>query len=203
MDADQETAVSLTGSAIDLMQPDRTAGSRPESYEASFTGDREAAIQAQPRRLQPRSLPSKAATATRMPTPESRATFRSYWKAAHEAAEEMVRAAERNDCMGLAIAADNLELALAKLWDVREGRDIDWKTILNHMQGMMRVFFLERRAESLSAEQCRKIETLTRHYLGPATKSTDDLNEAIRLIEDSGFDPYAAISGDDSTLDGE
>jgi hypothetical protein len=106
----------------------------------------------------------------------------------------MVHAAERNDRMGLAIAADNFDQALANLWCLRDGRDIDWKTILNHVQGIMRIFFQEKRAESLTVEQCKNIATLACEYLGPATKSTDDLNEALRLIVDSGFDPYAAIS---------
>jgi hypothetical protein len=201
---DQEMAVSVSGSAIELVQSDRTAGRRAESYDLYFTGDRQAAIQTLPRGLQPQSTQrSKTPTAIPMPTAESRATFRSYWKAARDAAQAMVHAAQRDDRMSLGIAADDLELAMAKLWDIRQGHDIDWKTILNHMQGMMRLFFQEKRAESLTTEQCKNIAILTCDYLGPATKTTDDLNEALRLIEDSGFDPYAAISGDLSTLEEE
>jgi hypothetical protein len=108
----------------------------------------------------------------------------------------MVEAAEVDDRMRLGIAADDLEHALAKLWDLREGRDIDWQTILNHAQGMMRVFFQEKRAECLTADQCKSIARIVADYLGPATKSVDDLNEVLRLIDDAGFDPYAAISAD-------
>ena len=108
----------------------------------------------------------------------------------------MVGAAELDDRMSLGIAADDLEQALAKLWDLRDGRDIDWQTILNHMQGLMRAFFQEKKAECLNVEQCKKIARLVQDYLGPATKSIDDLNEVLRLVEDAGFDPYGAISAD-------
>jgi hypothetical protein len=116
------------------------------------------------------------------------------WNAGQEAAEAMLHAAEAGDLMGVAIAAEKLDDGLGKLWELREDRDIDWQTILNHMQGMMRAFFLEKRAETLTAEQCKRIVALVKDYLGPATKTIDDLNEALRLIEDSGFDPFAAIS---------
>jgi hypothetical protein len=82
---------------------------------------------------------------------------------------------------------------------MREGRNIDWQTILNHMQGVMRTFFLEKRAETLTADQCKRIVELVKDYLGPATKTIDDLNEVLRLIDDAGFDPYAAISGEPVT----
>lgn len=98
--------------------------------------------------------------------------------------------------MGLVIAADNLEVALDKLWGLRAVRDLDWRTILNHAQGMLRQAFAEKRVEQLTPEQCRSIQTIIDRYLGPATKSVDDLNEVVRIIEDSGFDPYYAISGD-------
>src|SRR5207249_9395451 len=118
------------------------------------------------------------------------------WKAAQEAGDAMVRAAETDDLMSLGIAADDLDQSLANLWDLRDGHDIDWQTILNHLQGMMRVFFQEKKAECLTIEQCKSIAGLVRDYLGPATKTIDDLNEVLRLIDDAGFDPYAAISAD-------
>jgi hypothetical protein len=197
MISNQEKPVSLGPGAMEIMQTERTAGRRTDSYDVFFTGDRAAAIQTQPRQIQQRSKKlGKSAPATLMPTAESRAAFRSHWKAAQEAAEAMVGAEALDDRMSLGIAADDLEQALAKLWDLRAGRDIDWQTILNHMQGMMRLFFQEKRAERLTAEQCKTIARLVKDYLGPATKTIDDLNEVLRLIDDAGFDPYAAISAD-------
>jgi hypothetical protein len=193
---DQERAVSLGPGAIEVEQTERTAGRRSDSYEVS-TGDQVAAIQTQPREVLQRSKkPVKPPPATGMPTAEARAAFRLHWRAAQDAANGMVKAAQRADPMSLGIAADDLEQALARLWDLRLGRDIDWQTILNHAQGMMRLFFQEKRAECLTADQCRSIARLVNENLGPATKTIDDLNEVLRLIDDAGFDPYAAISAD-------
>ena len=61
---------------------------------------------------------------------------------------------------------------------------------------MLRQFFAEKKVEQLTPDECLSIRDIVDRYLGPATRSNDDLNEVIRLIEDSGFDPYAAISGD-------
>jgi hypothetical protein len=63
----------------------------------------------------------------------------------------MVQAAASKDLAGLGIAADDLDQALAKLWELRSFRDLDWKTILNHVQGMMRRFFAQRRVETLDS----------------------------------------------------
>lgn len=193
---EQEKAVSVGAGAIEIRPTERTAGRQADSYEVCFTGDRAAAIQVQPRQVQRSKGRGKSAPATMMPTAESRAAFRAHWKAAQEAADAMASAARRDDRISLGIAADDLEQALAKLWDLRDGRDIDWQTILNHAQGMMRLFFQEKRVERLTTEQCRNIARLVKEYLGPATKTVDDLNEVLRLIDDAGFDPYAAISAD-------
>lgn len=139
---------------------------------------------------------SKDSTSSARLGPEMRVAFREYWKAALHAASQMHEAAKCEDSMGVFTATDDLEVALAELWKRKEARDIDWQTILNHTQGMLRQAFFEKRVESLTQEQCDSIRELVDRFLGPATKSTDDLNEAIRLIEDAGFDPYFAISGD-------
>src|SRR5437899_3970186 len=116
---DQEKAVRLGAGAIDMMQTERTAGRRADSYDFVFTGERAAAIQTQPRQVQQRSKRTgKYACATGMPTAESRAAFRLHWKTAQQAADAMVGAAELDDRMSLGIAADDLEQALAKLWDL-------------------------------------------------------------------------------------
>lgn len=154
--------------------------------------------QARPRQVEPRTrtLGKAEHLAVALPTTEFRVAFRLHWRTAQKAANAMVEAATTDDRMGLGVAADNLDQSLAELWNLRGGRDIDWQTILNHMQGMMRTFFGEKRAESLTVEQCNAIANLVKDYLGPALKTVDDLNEALRLIDDAGFDPYAAISAD-------
>ena len=96
----------------------------------------------------------------------------------------------------LANAADELDIALAELWKLRSTRDINWQTILNHAQGMVRIAFAEKRIEQLTPEQCSTIRAIVDHHLGTATKTVDDLNEVVERIEKAGFDPYGAISGD-------
>jgi hypothetical protein len=98
--------------------------------------------------------------------------------------------------MGLLRAADDLEQALAELWDLRAARDVDWQTILNHTQGLLRQAFAAKRVEGLAPEQCRAVREIVDRYLGPASRTPEDLVEVLRLIEDAGFDPYGAISGD-------
>lgn len=128
--------------------------------------------------------------------PENRTAFRCWWKNAQKAAESMELAAIGQDLMQLANAADELDVALAELWKLRSTRDINWQTILNHAQGMVRQAFAEKRIEQLTPDQCAAIRSIVDHHLGTSTKSIDDLNEVVELIEKAGFDPFGAISGD-------
>jgi hypothetical protein len=200
MAAELEQPVTIAGGASQIDLPEKTGGAKSPSYLGPATGEGvwvDQAVIDRSLRMQRRpAAKGKNSQAKPLPTPEARRAFRRHWNAAEAAAEAMLQAAEAKDLMGLGIAADQLEQTLGDLWDLREGRDIDWQTILNHMQGMMRTFFLEKRAETLTAEQCKKIVALVKDYLGPATKTVDDLNEVLRLIDDAGFDPFAAISGD-------
>lgn len=129
-------------------------------------------------------------------TPEIRGALRRAWKKAREAAEQMEQGSAGDDPMNLAIGADELAIALEDLWALRAARDIDWRTILNHAQGMLKQAFAEKRVEALSPDQCAAIRLLVERHLGTATKSADDLAAAVELIEKAGFDPYAAISAD-------
>lgn len=185
--------------------PYGTTATISDYYEEAGTGERVRAIRALPHagRSQARPSPRESrATPSALPTPEIRAALRAYWKAAQESAEGMVQAADTKDLMELGIAADNLDHALAKLWELRAHRDLDWRTILNHVQDTMRQFFVRKQVEELTRGQCLIIRTIVKDYLGPASKSPADLNEVLRLICDAGFDPYGAISGD-PVVDGE
>jgi hypothetical protein len=146
-----------------------------------------------PRQKRPAKARSKPESVT---TPEARAAFRAAWSEARAAAAELLQATKEDDPMGRVIAADDLEQALAKLWAQRSGRDVNWQGILNHAQGMLKELFAEYRMEALSPEQGAVIREIVENYLGPATKSTGDLSEVIRLIADAGCDPFYAISGD-------
>jgi hypothetical protein len=200
-DAGNSNQVSIVQAVRAFEAGGIVSGPGPTAYGAALTGE---PIQPVVQGDRPRSKgPGKRAASNQPGNPEHRAATRSAWQAGRRAAEEMLAAAQRDDVMDLAVAADNLDLALGKLWGLRAARDVNWKTILNHAQGMLRELFTVRQVERLTAEQCRAILELVDRYLGPATKTIDDLNEAVRLIEDAGFDPYAAISGDPAGGDDE
>lgn len=195
--SDSETALSVNPSVVAFAAGDITGDRRGDgSYDVCFTGDKRPNVISRPRDVLRHRRASDKAAPLDLATPEYRATVRSFWRSAQEASESIVQAAVADDQMGLAIAVDDLDKRLADLWSIRHGRDINWVTILNHLQGVMRLAFLEKRVEKLTIAQCRSIARLVKDYLGPATKTTDDLNEVLRIFDESGFDPYAAISAD-------
>lgn len=200
MSAEMEQPVTVVHGGRQVGLSEKTGSPKSESYLGTATGEGVWANQVVVDRTPTIALrpPAKrnGNPAKTLPTAGARHAFRSHWNKAQAAAEAMLQAAKAKDLMDVGVAADQLDQSLSELWNLRDGRDIDWQTILNHMQGMMRVFFLEKRAETLTAEQCKRIVDLVKDYLGPATKTVDDLNEVLRLIDDAGFDPFAAISGD-------
>lgn len=178
-----------------IISENLTSGAPSPSYYYGLTG--EVVEPVSPHRPYPR-LWRQAPRREMQPSAgsENRTAFRRWWKNAQQAAESMERAAIGQDVMQLANAADELDIALAELWKLRSTRDINWQTILNHAQGMVRQAFAEKRIEQLTPEQCAAIRAMVDRHLGTSTKSVDDLNEAVELIEQAEFDPYAAISGD-------
>ena len=188
-------AYTIRGGTKPITPENLTAGASPQTYYYGLTGEVPQPVSS------PRQLPRRWGKAPRAETkpsvsPESRAVFRYRWKSAQKAAETMELAATGQDLMHLANAADELDIALAELWKFRSARDINWQTILNHVQGMVRQAFAEKRIEQLTPEQCAAIRAIVDRHLGTGTKSVDDLTEVVGLIEKAGFDPYAAISGD-------
>ena len=98
--------------------------------------------------------------------------------------------------MALAISADDLDLALVELWNLQASRDIDWQTILNHVQGILRQAIAEKTIEQWNPKQCANIRAIVDRHLGTSTKSVDNLTEVIDLFEEAGFDAYGPISAD-------
>jgi hypothetical protein len=172
-----------------------TTGAPSQSYYYGLTGEVPEPVSPRRQRPGPRKQVLRRET-QRSASPESRAAFRCWWKNAQKAAASMELAATGQDLMQLANAADELDIALAELWKLRSTRDINWHTILNHVQGMVRQAFAEKRIEQLTPGQCAAIRAIVDRHLGTSTKSVDDLNEVVELIEEAGFDPYGAISGD-------
>jgi hypothetical protein len=187
--------VSIRKGGTPINPENLTFGPPTESYYYGLTGEIREPVS--PRPLQPgRKGRSAKAPVHSGPSPENRAAIRKSWKSAQRATERMNQAATTQDFMQLAIAADELDLALAELWKLRVSQDINWQTILNHAQGMMKQAFAEKRVEQLTPDQCAAIGAIVDRHLGTATKSVGDLTEVIDLIEKAGFDPYGAISAD-------
>jgi hypothetical protein len=151
---------------------------------------------AEPPRGAPRRQPTK------MASPEVRIAIRTAWAQSRKAAQELKEAIEKDEQSGRFVAAENLREALAKLWNHRAARDINWQAILNHAQGMLLQLFQGKKIEELTPAQGEAIVEIIEHYLGTASKSADDLCEVVRLIDDAGCDPYAAISGDPQEAEG-
>jgi hypothetical protein len=187
-------AFTIRGVSALLGQENPTTGSASESY-YGLTGE----VLQQGFQRSPRPWPRMQTPRREVQlglSPDTRTAARTSWKNAQKAAESMVAAAETDKLMQKTCAADELELSLAELWKSRGGRDINWQTIINHAQGLLRQAFQEKRVEQLTVEQCAAIQTIVDRYLGTSTKSVDDLHEVVGLIEKAGFDPYFAISGD-------
>jgi hypothetical protein len=194
MSAAEEAGVfaSLLSSAV-VGDADVTLSAAAAGYGMAPTGESVPTftrVEAMPHR-KGRKTATKAA-----PAPEIRAARRAAWRQAKEAAAALVRSAREDDPQARFIAADDLDRALGQLWALRADQDALWKMILNHAQGAIRQLFEERLVEQMTAHQTKAICDIVEQHLGPATKSVDDLTEALRLITDAGCDPYYAISGD-------
>jgi hypothetical protein len=183
-----------------MCRPLAVAGSADSSvslaaagYGAAPTGEQFGAFVRQPSKPHHNG---KKITAPPGQTPETRSARRVAWGEARAAATNLLEAIEADDAQARFTAADDLEQALGKLWVLRAGRDEVWKMILNHAQGMLRQLFKEKLVELLTPAQGAVIGNIVEYYLGPATKTREDLNEVVRLIADAGCDPYYAISGD-------
>ena len=74
----------------------------------------------------------------------------SYRRVATDAAGAMEGGAQRGDQRGMMLAAERLNGALDGLWALRETRDVNWQTILNHAQGMMAEVAAEDRLGALT-----------------------------------------------------
>src|SRR5579864_5833936 len=117
-----------------------TSGGSSQSYYYGLTGETSDPVATHRQQPWPRGRAPRKETQPSA-KPENRSAFRSLWKNAQKAVESMERAAISQDIMQLANAADELDIALTELWKLRSTRDINWQTILNHAQGMVRIAF--------------------------------------------------------------
>ena len=130
-------------------------------------------------------------------SPEARDDLRRLWGQAQRNAAEMVLASESEDRIALSNAASDLDQVLVRMWDLREFRETDWRSVLNFLQGVMRYAWkISGGFETLSVRHCQAIEEVVKHNLGPATMDKEDVRSTLSKLESAGLDPWAAISGD-------
>src|SRR6266540_3623904 len=132
--------------------------------------------------------------------PEDRAALKLHWSRAVKAAGEMVSASTGHDSFALYGASEALNEALRQMWRFKSVKhdDLDWQAILTAALGIIPQAKKEERIETLPQERCRSIHDLVTRCLSLSTKGADEAVEAVRLIEEAGFSPFYAISGDDS-----
>ena len=132
--------------------------------------------------------------------PEDRAALKLYLSRAVEAAGKMVSASTSRDSFGLYAASEALNDALRQMWRFRSVKhdDPDWRAILTAALGIIPQAKKKESIETLSTERCRSVHDMVTRCLSLSTKGADEAVEAVRLIEDAGFSPFYAISGDDS-----
>lgn len=128
--------------------------------------------------------------------PEDRAAIKSYHEAALVAARELVDCASNGDECGMALAVRTIDENVEGLWKCKKAREIDWQAILNHFRLVLKQALQEERAERMTQEECQAMLELV-GMVGLPTRTSDDLNEAVRLIRDAGFDPYHGASHPD------
>jgi len=124
--------------------------------------------------------------------PEARDALRRYWVRAQGKVGQMIVAAKATDFMELGVAGRDLHDILDDMWRLRDGREVEWVTILNFLQGVLK----SPEVDALTAEQCEGILAIITQYLSPATVDKDDVRACLKIFRKVGFDPWAPISGD-------
>ena len=126
--------------------------------------------------------------------PEDRAEIRRHWIQAKTKSADMLAAARSADSIGLFNAARDLDCLLDDMWQLREARELDWRGVLNFLQGVLKQLRKERKLEVLQPAQCDAIQRIVADHLGPATKDKEDVKHCLRLLEEAGLDPWESDS---------
>ena len=175
-----------------------TSGADPVGYEDSLTesvsGGPSRPLVGKPTFARPRADRSdkKKQPAAR---PETRYALRTSWVNAQLIAAKMIAAADNGDPVDLTSLATDLDYVLDDMWLLREARNLDWRTILDFAQGVMKHAFKEKRFGEFTIEQCRALHRVIGEFLGPNTVDKDDVRESMKTLRRAGFDIWSTISG--------
>ena len=86
--------------------------------------------------------------------------------------------------------AFKLRDTLQDLWALRDEREDDWGDILNHLQIVLEMD----EYEGLTAIQCKAVRDIIADHLSVNTAGIDDVENTVRRLLRSGFDPFGSSS---------
>jgi hypothetical protein len=195
------TAVTVR-SASDAQLPTYPAANSDQSTDATGSaplGFVKTSLATGWRQQQVRTIPGKAqATPDRdRRMPEARDELRRLWTQAQGKLAEMMLASESGDPIELSNSASDLDHIFREMWDRRQYREIEWHSVLNFLQAVLRYAWnISGGFERLSVDECRAIADVVRHNLGPSTMDKENIRNTLKVLQAAGLDPWAAISGD-------
>src|SRR5262249_9661034 len=129
--------------ANSLIEWDQTGavGAGVQFSDASYTGDSAGGPVVErvtPRKHGVSNRADKNKGARPQSRPEDRDALRRYWERASKAAAEMIDVVEADDPASLFSAGDDLEYYLNLMWEIRHTRGVNWQSILNLVQGVVK-----------------------------------------------------------------
>ncbi len=108
-----------------------------------------------------------------------------------KASEKVAQLVEAEDLIEQANYAFAFKDCLEDLWKNRDSREDNWGDLLNILQiVLVRVEF-----EQLSEAQKLSIQKITNDYLCTPEILDPDIDDALAVLSDAGFDPWCGISG--------
>lgn len=110
---------------------------------------------------------------------------------ADQLSEQMAAALESGELIELSNLGFQLEEVLRELWSYRNQREGEWGDLLNLVQTAL----AQEEFECFSELQCKAIHRTIVDHLAMGSVDDDDIARAVKLLRESGLDPWKAISG--------
>lgn len=108
-----------------------------------------------------------------------------------KASEKVAQLVEAEDLIEQANIAFSFKDCLEKLWQNRNNREDNWGDLLNIIQ----VVLAQVEFEQLSEMQKLSIKKVTNDYLCKPEILDSDIDYALEVLSEAGFDPWSGISG--------
>lgn len=108
-----------------------------------------------------------------------------------KASEKVAQLVEAEDLIEQANIAFAFKDCLEGLWKNRDNREDNWGDLLNILQ----IVLVQVEFEQLSEAQKLSIQKITNDYLCTPEILDSDIDDALAVLSDAGFDPWSGISG--------